>query len=51
MIFHTNHKQVINPDIKIIKTIHFNFLGLLISANAKWACHVISLKRFSELSV
>ena len=50
MIFHANHKEVVYPDLKINNTIiervvNFNFLGLLISANAKWACHIDHVSR------
>ena len=50
MIFHTNHKNVIYPDLNINNTtiervVNFNFLRLLISANAKWTCHIDHVSR------
>ena len=51
MIFHTNHKHIyVYLDIKLNNTIiervvNFNFLGLLISDNPKWICHIDHVPR------
>ena len=50
MFFHANHKEVVYPDIKKSNTltervVNFNFLGILIGANAKCACHIDHVSR------